>query len=102
MKVVCVMPPRAKLSRYSLRGYSGVRGENNRRAKLKDEDIPLIRSLIDERERMKQEKAELQERIKKIDSELKGLSNGAIGEKFGVGHRAVCYIGQGYVWGHIK
>ena len=56
-------------------------------AKLDESDIPMIRQLIAERDRLKREAAQ--------------LTNARIAEKFGVHVRTIDRVSAGENWGHV-
>ena len=56
-------------------------------AKLTEQDIQLIRELVEERERLK--------------AQARALTNARIAEKFGVHVRTVDRVTAGETWGHV-
>ena len=63
------------------------RGEDLPHSKLNNQDIELIRGLVEERDRLK--------------SELSGLTNSKIAEKFGVHVRTIDRVTTGESWIHV-
>lgn len=63
------------------------RGEQLPQSKLTDEDVKIIRELVEYRD--------------KIKKELSGLTNSALAEKFDVSQRTIDRITAGYGWAHV-
>jgi len=64
-----------------------LRGEALPQSKLTDDDVRLIRALVEERRQLTQQ--------------ARSLSNARIAEKFGVHERSVEKIINGEQWGHV-
>lgn len=63
------------------------RGSELPQAKLDESDILLIREIVSERNKLKQQ--------------LRQMSNKSIAEKFGVHIRTIDRVTAGYSWGHV-
>jgi hypothetical protein len=64
------------------------RGEDLPWSKLTEADVLLIRKIVEERERTKQQ--------------LKYVTNAALARKFGVSLRAMDRVVTGETWGHVE